>query len=898
MKKLLLSLLLITSYFSLYSQGTVYLVLGSDTAIWESMSTSKYNSTYNISLFADATRNAAKVMDPQFRSRFTDSFGTPVKITWWMMAGNIFRFATNNNVPLANTMTLWLMKKYHQNRITQFGDELSLHYHTFGWTDYDMDGVYWWNQTKTFMECKEDFDLTLAQFLIEENTFPVSFRSGWHAMDNDWQNYLDKLLPYSLHNDYPVKRTDLTEPLDNNYDWSLASPEFVPFHPSSENYQLAGDLKGWNVRSKSMGGISQTLMNTTFQKANQGTDQLACIWSHLPDTEFPQQIQRVDSLAHKAALLYPNVKFKYCTAIEAYQLWRKGNDTIKPEISFSAIPMGDRTKFTVTSNETIFQAQPFIAVKDIYDRYFVAQCVSTGNNSWETTQSFLTSELGKAAVALTDTMGNQTISSIKFLPDDKYFDNHDIEYAEISGTWTNSSSAAWGTDSRVTSLNPGDSAKVRWNFYPEKSGWHSAYIQFPDIPNQLDSFQIKIFKNGFVVKDLIYRNNSDRKKWSHVVSSELESGSVYTFELTGINWTNSVKTMSADVMKFSAYVRDKQLICDLNVLDLNEHNIEDTLFINIPISNGGINDLTILSAGSMLGSLSSLGNFPVTVSGMSTTHLSLIFVPTELGQFTDTVVVTSNDPVSPLLKISFSVTVVPYFELVDNDDPTGYSEIGTWNKSVTQAYGNSSRFANLSGSGVVPVAKFQTTLDKTGIFDLYYIVPTTVNAADRALYKVKSSGNLLDSLIIDQNSGSGVWKKVGRYNFNEGETVSLEVFDSRSGTSGRVLRADAVKWAIADPSGVENDGPQNLPGSFVVYQNYPNPFNPGTVIRFELPVSGFVSGVVYDVLGGRVGVLVNESMSAGGHVVSFDGTGLPSGVYLFRVEYGEYSKVIKMILNK
>ena len=284
------------------------------------MSTSRYNCTYNISLFADATMNAAKVMDPQFRSRFTDSFGTPVKITWWMMAGNIFRFATNNNVPLANTMTLWLMKKYYQNRITQFGDELSLHYHTFGWTDYDMDGVYWWNQTKTFMECKDDFDVTLAQFLIEENTFPVSFRSGWHAMDNNWQNYLDKLLPYSLHNDYPAKRTDLTEPLDNTYDWSLASPEFVPFHPLSSNYQLAGDLKGWNVRSESMGGISQTLLNSTFAKASQGTVQLACIWSHLPDVAFPQQIQRVDSLLHKAALLYPTVKFKYCTAIEAYQL--------------------------------------------------------------------------------------------------------------------------------------------------------------------------------------------------------------------------------------------------------------------------------------------------------------------------------------------------------------------------------------------------------------------------------------------------------------------------------------------------------------------------------------------------------------------------------------------------
>ena len=280
------------------------------------------------------------------------------------------------------------------------------------------------------------------------------------------------------------------------------------------------------------------------------------------------------------------------------------------------------------------------------------------------------------------------------------------------------------------------------------------------------------------------------------------------------------------------------------------------------------------------------------VRGMGSADLSLIFVPTGLGRFTDTVVITSNDPVSPLLKIPFSVTVVPYFEVVDNDDSTGYSEVGAWSKSVAQAYGNSSRYANLSG--VVPVAKFETTLDKAGVYDVYFIVPTTVNAADRALYKVKSGGVVMDSLIIDQNEGSGVWRRVGRYNFNG--AVSLEVIDSRTGTSGRVLRADAVKWAIADPSGVEGD--VDLPESFVLYQNYPNPFNPGTVIRFELPVSGFVSGVVYDVLGGRVAVLASGVMSAGRHVVSFDGTGLPSGVYLFRLEAGGFSKVVKMVLSR
>ena len=183
------------------SQGKVYLVLGSDTAIWSGMDVSRYHCYYNLSLYTAPSSNTTVVMSETFRNQILDSYGNKLKMTWWMMAGNIFRYATNNNIPVSNTMTLYLMKKYFGDNIELWGDELSLHYHTFFWSDYDGDGKYWWNQSKTFLESKDDFDFTLAQYLLEENVFPVSFRSGWHFMDNGWQNYLNEILPYSLHND-------------------------------------------------------------------------------------------------------------------------------------------------------------------------------------------------------------------------------------------------------------------------------------------------------------------------------------------------------------------------------------------------------------------------------------------------------------------------------------------------------------------------------------------------------------------------------------------------------------------------------------------------------------------------------------------------------------------------
>lgn len=66
-----------------------------------------------------------------------------------------------------------------------------------------------------------------------------------------------------------------------------------------------------------------------------------------------------------------------------------------------------------------------------------------------------------------------------------------------------------------------------------------------------------------------------------------------------------------------------------------------------------------------------------------------------------------------------------------------------------------------------------------------------------------------------------------------------------------------------------------------------NPFNPTTIIRYQLPVSSDVQPVVYDILGRAVAGLVNERKSAGSHTVTFDGSGLASGVCIYRLRAGD-----------
>jgi hypothetical protein len=86
--------------------------------------------------------------------------------------------------------------------------------------------------------------------------------------------------------------------------------------------------------------------------------------------------------------------------------------------------------------------------------------------------------------------------------------------------------------------------------------------------------------------------------------------------------------------------------------------------------------------------------------------------------------------------------------------------------------------------------------------------------------------------------------------------------------------------------------------SFALSQNYPNPFNPTTIIKYQIPGLSKVRLTVYDMLGREIKTLVDDEKSAGAYEVEFNGIGLPSGVYLYRIEAGKYSDTKKFILIK
>jgi hypothetical protein len=118
------------------------------------------------------------------------------------------------------------------------------------------------------------------------------------------------------------------------------------------------------------------------------------------------------------------------------------------------------------------------------------------------------------------------------------------------------------------------------------------------------------------------------------------------------------------------------------------------------------------------------------------------------------------------------------------------------------------------------------------------------------------------------------------------------------GETGWVVGSNGVvaQWSGTLFVSVEGTQSAVLPASVALWQNYPNPFNPSTTIKYALPSRSHVTLSVYSTLGQIVRELVNGDVEVGYHEVKFDGSGLASGVYFYRMQAGSFVQAKKLLL--
>lgn len=149
----------------------------------------------------------------------------------------------------------------------------------------------------------------------------------------------------------------------------------------------------------------------------------------------------------------------------------------------------------------------------------------------------------------------------------------------------------------------------------------------------------------------------------------------------------------------------------------------------------------------------------------------------------------------------------------------------------------------------------------------------------------------VDSSLVFLNWNSGDTVKSAGHNWNAcvgsqpfsvlqpqwGMNINVVWESNRSGRSH--IYGRRVRIVLDDVDNSTDD-----PGGFQLFQNYPNPFNPSTVVQYQVPAVSEVRLAVYDLLGREVAVLVRGTQQPGIQTVTFDASGLSSGVYFYRLE--------------
>ena len=107
-----------------------------------------------------------------------------------------------------------------------------------------------------------------------------------------------------------------------------------------------------------------------------------------------------------------------------------------------------------------------------------------------------------------------------------------------------------------------------------------------------------------------------------------------------------------------------------------------------------------------------------------------------------------------------------------------------------------------------------------------------------------------------------------------------------------------LKTTDGGVSFVEEKEIDEIPATYLLSQNYPNPFNPSTKIRYSVPQPSNVVIKVFDILGNEIETLVNEQKATGTYELTWYAKHLPSGVYFYQLQAGDYINTKKMVLLK
>lgn len=204
----------------------------------------------------------------------------------------------------------------------------------------------------------------------------------------------------------------------------------------------------------------------------------------------------------------------------------------------------------------------------------------------------------------------------------------------------------------------------------------------------------------------------------------------------------------------------------------------------------------------------------------------------------------------------------------------------------------------------VDVSTYASTIDdSTQVFTFEGYVhsyPQTPSDQSRIILEFfnASKTNKIDSIDYGNYSNTSEWVQITDSSIVRPGTrhIRIRLISTRRAGSNNDGYYDGLSLLLpSTATNIISDIPK-FPDRFQLHQNYPNPFNPSTVISYQLAVRSHVTLKVFDILGREISTLVNREKPAGHYQVTFNASGLPSGMYLYILRTNSFVQTKKMLL--
>jgi hypothetical protein len=177
-------------------------------------------------------------------------------------------------------------------------------------------------------------------------------------------------------------------------------------------------------------------------------------------------------------------------------------------------------------------------------------------------------------------------------------------------------------------------------------------------------------------------------------------------------------------------------------------------------------------------------------------------------------------------------------------------------------------------------------------FDTGTIRRANLDGTDVEDVLVNLSGPL--SIAVETLEGMLYWTEYGSGAIHRATLDGRNAEEVISGLS----RPGGIRIGYATGTSIEGGSAPEPSGGFMLEQNHPNPFRMATTIEYVLDQAQHVRLAVYDLLGQELAVLVNSMLPSGRYEVRFDASGLPSGVYFYKMQAGDFIQTRQMVLLK